>query len=203
MKTLKKIFIIIEIIIFISFIVMDLNNIDSSYLKYLGIILCFIYNLINKNIIFLVASIFTIISDYFLLLTNNHIIIGLITFIIVQFTYMYYLHTKKINNHYLLRAIIYILIFIITLIIKTNIETLLALLYFSTLVINTICSYQNNNLFIYSLGLTLFIGCDINVGLHNIMSVGTIYELATLFMWIFYLPSQVLITLGGNKDVES
>lgn len=182
---------------------MDLNNIDSSYLKYLGVILCFIYNLINKNIIFLVASIFTLISDYFLLLTNNHIIIGLITFIIVQFTYMYYLHTKKINNHYLLRAIIYILIFIITLIIKTNIETLLALLYFSTLVINTICSYQNNNLFIYSLGLTLFIGCDINVGLHNIMSVGTIYELATLFMWIFYLPSQVLITLGGNKDVES
>lgn len=182
---------------------MDLNNLDSSYLKYLGIILCFIYNLINKNIIFLVASIFTLISDYYLLLTNNHILIGLITFIIVQFTYMYFLHIKKINNHYLLRTIIYFLIIIISLIIKTNIETLLALLYFSTLLMNTICSYQNKELFIYSLGLTLFIGCDINVGLHNIMSVGTIYELVTLLMWIFYLPSQVLISLGGNKDVKS
>ncbi|MDO4940698.1 MAG: hypothetical protein Q4E33_03280 [Erysipelotrichaceae bacterium] len=203
MKALKKIFIILETIIFLSFIIMDINNIDSSYLKYTGIILCFIYNIVSKNVILSLALLFTLISDYFLLLTNNHILIGLLTFIIVQLLYMYFLSTKNINNLYSIRIGLYLLLTIICIILKTNLETILALLYFSSLVMNTICSYQNKKLLIYSIGLTLFIGCDINVGLHNIMNVGTIYQIATIMMWIFYLPSQVLISIGGNKNVES
>ena len=49
---------------------------------------------------------------------------------------------------------------------------------------------------IFSLGLLLFIGCDINVGLNNVhLFEGIDYSLVNFLMWVFYLPSQVLLSL--------
>jgi len=40
---ITKTFVVIEALLYAAFVVLDLINIDSWYLKYLGILLCFIY----------------------------------------------------------------------------------------------------------------------------------------------------------------
>lgn len=198
-KTIKY-FITIESIMYISFIVLDILNINSSYIKYLGIILCFTYSVLNKNKIISLALLFTLISDYFLLLKEDNYILGVTTFLIVQLIYVFFLHNNECNNLYKIRLSIYVVIVLIFSILKLPILYLITLLYFSTLVMNAIASLSNKKLKIMSIGFFLFIGCDICVGLHNILNNGTLYNIVTIMMWIFYLPSQVLISIGGNKQ---
>lgn len=58
------------------------------------------------------------------------------------------------------------------------------------------------NLFL--IGLVLFLVCDLMVGLFNMTSYvplseevyGRLYHIASVGMWVFYLPGQVLITLS-------
>ena len=96
MKT--KNFLIIQFLIYISFIVLDILKIDSTYIKYAGIILCLIYAIYNKKKNRTIAMCFTLIADFFLLILNDHYEIGLISFIIVQLTYFYFL--GNINKGY-------------------------------------------------------------------------------------------------------
>ena len=57
----------------------------------------------------------------------------------------------------------------------------------------------------FGLGLLLFVGCDLCVGLHNlaaflpVVDTGPLFSFAQVGMWLFYLPSQVLITLSVRK----
>ena len=64
----------------------------------------------------------------------------------------------------------------------------------------------------FSLGLCLFIGCDLCVGLHDLSlflsgtGTGPLFSFARVGMWLFYLPSQVLLTLSirsGDQDARS
>lgn len=65
---------------------------------------------------------------------------------------------------------------------------------------------RNKKHIIFAIGMLLFILCDINVGLFNIINlsiytqnwVKEIYNFASIAMWMFYLPSQVLIALSGE-----
>lgn len=49
------------------------------------------------------------------------------------------------------------------------------------------------------------VGCDLCVGLHNlaaflpVVDTGPLFSFAQVGMWLFYLPSQVLITLSVRK----
>lgn len=201
MKTMKmKAFILIESIIFVSFIIMDFMNMNSIYIKYLGIVICFVFSILNKNYIISLAQLFTLIADYFLLVIDNYYVLGLISFIVVQMIYMYFLYNNKTKLYIYIR--LSLIIIAISLINKLPLLYVLVLCYFSMLIMNTITSYINRNL-ILSIGFTLFIGCDVSVGLHNILNSGLLYDIATMSMWIFYLPSQVLITIGGLKNVNN
>lgn len=202
MKTMKmKAFILIESIIFVSFIIMDFMNMNSIYIKYLGIVICFVFSLLNKNYIISLAQLFTLIADYFLLVIDNYYVLGLISFIVVQMIYMYFLYNNKAKLYIYIR--LSLIIIAISLINKLPLLYVLVLCYFSMLIMNTITSYSNRNLILLSIGFTLFIGCDVSVGLHNILNSGLLYDIATMSMWIFYLPSQVLITIGGLKNVNN
>ena len=49
----------------------------------------------------------------------------------------------------------------------------------------------------FGTGLLLFVGCDLCVGLHNLAGIpAPLAAFARVGMWLFYLPSQVLITLS-------
>ena len=78
----------------------------------------------------------------------------------------------------------------------------LALVYFPELVCNAAAALSlGRRGRMFALGLLLFVGCDVCVGLHNL--VGTPVPLsafAQVGMWLFYLPSQVLIVLSIPKE---
>ena len=84
---------------------------------------------------------------------------------------------------------------------------LLAGLYFSQLLSNTVLAWRMGRPGrLFAVGLTLFVGCDVCVGLFNALPPGSPpYSAASVGMWFFYLPSQVLITLSalpGKEEVH-
>lgn len=202
---LKKVYLVIQLFIYIIFIYLDINKQASYLIKYLGIIINFLYALIlyinNKkyDLLFLVALLFTAIADYFLLVTSNHYTIGVIFFCLVQTIYGYKLTSIK--------SFIYrITIFISTTLILPlfNVEQSLlnicSIYSFTNLSANLYCSIIKKDT-MFSIGLLLFWLCDLNVGIYNI-PINSLYKLSAYLMWIFYFPSQVIITLKGEKNHE-
>lgn len=102
----------------------------------------------------------------------------------------------------------------IKLIIGSNIEIKLTIVfasfYFISLLLNLIDSFKvaintgSMQTKIFCLGLFLFVLCDINVGIFNITNYMTVYNsnynmintISSISIWLFYLPSQVLISLS-------
>lgn len=219
-------FLIVETVFYSLFILRDFNsldNIDSTLFKFIAIItivafyiLNFILNtFIEKKLIFdsllvLIALIFTLISDTFLLYLNSYFEIGVGSFIIVQlayFTRIVYslkLSKKRIYVSIISRVSLFIIALIVLLSLgEFSLLYLLTAFYFINIVFNfvdSLISYismkndkRRNILLMFTLGLLLFIGCDVFVGLSNISGFGG------SIIWIFYLPSQVLISLSATR----
>ena len=49
---------------------------------------------------------------------------------------------------------------------------------------------------LFAAGLILFLGCDVCVGLRNLPVPSAVQSAAYSLNWIFYIPSQILLTLG-------
>ena len=214
-----SVFILLEIALYLSFLFIDkgifVTRIESSTLKYASISLCLafsLYCLIRKrkmvNCFIPIALVFTLISDYFLLFNTNQslYVYGLITFIITQLIYfVFILYLRKSKRELLINLLVRSLLTIAALVVAfylnySDVLTILALVYFVELLSNFLYSTflikLDKEYLIFSLGLLLFIGCDINVGLNNVhLFEGIDYILVNFLMWVFYLPSQVLLSL--------
>ena len=214
-----SVFILLEIALYLSFLFIDkgifVTRIESSTLKYASISLCLafsLYCLIRKrkmvNCFIPIALVFTLISDYFLLFNTNQnlYVYGLITFIITQLIYFaFILYLRKSKLELLINLLVRSLLTIAALVVAfylnySDVLTILALVYFVELLSNFLYSafliMLDKEYLIFSLGLLLFIGCDINVGLNNVhLFEGIDYSLVNFLMWVFYLPSQVLLSL--------
>ena len=214
-----SVFILLEIALYLSFLFIDkgifVTRIESSTLKYASISLCLafsLYCLIRKrkmvNCFIPIALVFTLISDYFLLFNTNQnlYVYGLITFIITQLIYFaFILYLRKSKLELLINLLVRSLLTISSLVVAfylnySDVLTILALVYFVELLSNFLYSTflikLDKEYLIFSLGLLLFIGCDINVGLNNVhLFEGIDYSLVNFLMWVFYLPSQVLLSL--------
>ena len=229
-STLKKVFLIlvllVELFLYTLFLYFDFNDINieiSNWLKYFGIIICFLASLIpifSKNSAkphyFLPLSLFiTLVSDYFLLINTdkNLYIFGVVIFIIVQLSYFIYIETLKKNKTSFLISLIFriilssILIIVLS-IIRFDLLSIVSACYFVELLMNFITSLSlikiNKYFLIFSIGLLLFIGCDISVGLTNLdLFEGHIKNLVSNLMWIFYLPSQVLISFSNYINFKN
>lgn len=92
----------------------------------------------------------------------------------------------------------------------TSIEknlVVLALIYASLLTTSLYSSvstitrgkYSQKTSWIIALGMFLFFMCDLNVGIYNIVAGGNIKFFLGFLIWLFYLPSQLLLTLSGFK----
>lgn len=192
---MKKFFIITESIIYICFLLCDLLLINSTYIKYLGVLLCFVFAIYNKDKYKSISLLFTLFADYFLLVLDNHYEIGVLSFILVQLVYAFLISSsndQRINSIYIRIGVIVIGLFLLWYFDNYTILNVLTIIYFSNLLVNTILSYRCNNVLL-SVGLSLFLCCDICVGMHNILQTNTFFS---FLMWFFYLPSQVLIVLS-------
>lgn len=156
------------------------------------------------------ALIFTFLSDTFLLYLDKYYEIGVSSFIVVQVLYFVRIaYGLKFSNKRLYTSIFIrvglSLLAIIGLVIADSFSFLYSItgIYFINIVMNFIDSLISTiNLrgdkrfitsLIFTIGLILFIGCDIFVGISNISPYGS------EIIWIFYLPSQILIALSASR----
>ena len=205
------IYIFAEFLIYVGFIFLDINHVLpflSKLLKFSGILLCF--PMIPRNNLWIkYAFLFTIISDFFLVMTDLYII-GIICFILVQLFYYLFLNDgKNILAHYIIIAVIsYILWQIFHLFLHTpDLLVFLSIAYFLSLISNiSDCFFlgfrKDNNFYkLMFCSLILVSLCDIHVGITNIYSyisttntfLSLWHNFAIISMWIFYLPSQVIL----------
>ncbi len=240
MKTKNKNLILINLIstaimcIYPIFILMDISytytdNNYSTYLKFSCIILCFIISLLigrngfNPKDVFLLklARFFTVIADYFLLLSNNYIL-GVLSFCVVQLIYIKRhslmwttKSSKKITPFIFLDIFILILILLSLIfhIADTKIILIITSIFYGfLLIISVYCGIKTLNFSFYtkrsslfiSWGIILFFLCDINVGFYQLIEMSFFpnilhnFQFAIeLLIWTFYLPSQLLLTLSG------
>lgn len=215
------IIIIYFVFLYIDFVSKGLRNIYSVRLKYLTIIFCFIISLLIKShgygekdkFLVQLARLFTLIADYFLSLSGNYIM-GVFFFSLVQITYITrhsLMENKKYKN-----LVFFIVALAIALIASFKIKissieknlVFLSLIYSSLLTTSLYCAvstisrgkYSKRTSWIIALGMFLFFMCDLNVGLYNIVAEGNIKFFLGFLIWLFYLPSQLLLTLSGFKD---
>jgi hypothetical protein len=172
------------------------------------------------------ALAFTVLSDYFILVRNIYIP-GLITFIAVQMLYLMRLslwertdNKENISIKKLLflifpNIILCVLILLLLHMSSIHIEPVLVFsaFYFISIIRNTIKAVgyaikkRHKAAVIFAVGMVLFLLCDINVGIFNLSNFimvsnlifNKLYEFSVIGMWLFYLPSQVLITLSSEN----
>ncbi len=218
-KSLVKLFIYINFILYFSFLLMDIYNRDSyNYasicLKYSTILLCFVLSLfigndcINKrDLLFLQsARFFTLLADLFLVLSGK-LFLGIFFFILVQYSYLFRSLTKK---SLVLISIILSLFLIPTFIVfsyrLSNISLFIIALYYGILLLTNLIiaskKYKYHHIIFW--GMLLFCLCDINVALYNLSSNFNFTNISFIpfgfLIWLFYFPSQLLLTLSGFKS---
>lgn len=223
------IFLGIQVVLYLGFLWMDIGSqspVISTSLKFLGIVLCFFYALyhmhkrVSDSILIVGAIVFTLCADICLLLTNYYTM-GLVFFNIVQAIYLYRIVTYgriKPMKHLLFRIIsIGVVLLVLQLgTIDLDVLLIITVIYFVNITINTITAlalnYKSNNKkwLLFSIGMLLFLLCDINVGIYNssayLVSQTAIYDklyhLASLGMWFFYLPAQIFIVMSSGITLK-
>ena len=192
---------------------------DTTLLKYIAICLCLLYTAYklptcktDGTIIFL-AICFTVFSDTFTLLINKHFTLGVSLFIPAQL--LYGLRMRFWAQKHLYKSIFARLGIILAValgVVFARIAdglTIVTAIYFSMLLYNTTESIflaKKPKQILFSIGLWLFVCCDICVGLYNITDVLNIsvspalYSFASIMMWGFYLPSQILIVTSVSNE---
>lgn len=195
----------------------------SIAVKYFSLLLCFIitimigrngHNLMDTRM--LQSGLFlTACADYCLLLSNKYFV-GVLIFCIVQIIYIFRF-TRDLKSRNKIFSAILIIYIVLLIIIFTNykvgnfdlILTLICLFYgllITTSLITGIRTLKTNYFPLYSsvmicIGMILFFLCDINVALFNIFKAnGSCFaSISGFLMWMFYIPSQVMLALSGYK----
>ena len=201
-------FLSVEGALYAMFLVLDLVGQGSRAvpLKYGGVLLCLAFSLLGTDRLVPLALALTAGADWFLLVRNDHYALGIALFLCVQAVYALRLCAGGAGSAFVLRAALALgaglgawaagL---------TALVELLAALYFSQLLSNALLAWtlRGERRRAFALGLTLFVGCDVCVGLFNVLTAGSrLYQAASVGMWLFYLPSQVLIALSTLPEKE-
>lgn len=213
-----NIIIVIAIFVYINFLVIDLLGGDSTILKYISILLCFVLSLFigdrgnDKSDTRLLqgALFFTVIADFNLVILKNFIL-GISVFCIVQIIYTIrhsgnIILSKRNSLLFLIEGTLFFWLVIILNIpfYQENVLYIIACIYSILLVTSVFMAfgtikrgfYSKMNSYFIIIGMILFLLCDINVGLYHI---GKIQNISGILIWFFYLPSQLLLSLSGYK----
>ena len=196
--------------LYLAFLALDLTGRGGASvpLKYGGVLLCLLFALAcalrGGDRLVPLALALTAGADWFLLVRNDRYSVGIALFLCVQTVYSLRLRGHGTSAAYPLRAGLALAaglgLYALSLASPLN---LLAALYFSQLLSNTVLAWtqRGRRWRIFAVGLTLFVGCDICVGLFNVLSAASpLYPAVSVGMWFFYLPSQVLIAMSGSAE---
>lgn len=207
-KTITGIFLAAEAVLYAAFLTLDLFKLSGPdvWLKYAGVLLCLAFSLLcalrGGDRLVLPALALTALADSLLLVADSHYALGVLVFLGAQSVYLARLRLNTGKTWLWLRAAVPLLagllLYRLGLAVPLN---LLAVLYFSQLLVNAVLAWTlpGRRWRAFALGLTLFVGCDLCVGAFNSPGLvpGGLYAFARVGMWLFYLPSQVLISLSA------
>lgn len=211
-KRLIAAFLSLEGLLYAAFLAMDLSGRGSATVpvKYAGVLLCLAFALLcaarGGDRLVPLALALTACADWFLLVRNDCYALGVALFLCVQTVYLVRLRRAGAESAYALRSGLALAaglaVYAVGLASPVN---LLAALYFSQLVSNTALAWtrRGGRRRLFALGLTLFVGCDACVGLFNALPAASpLFSAVSVGMWLFYLPSQVLIALSALPEKE-
>ena len=206
-------FLSVEGAVYACFLVLDLmgQGDQTTFLKYAGILLCLAFSLLGGDRLVPLALALTAGADWFLLVRNDHYALGVALFLCVQGVYFVRLRRAGAPAAYPLRSGLALGAGLAVCAAGMAVGqaaplNLLAALYFSQLLSNTVLAWRlkGRRWRRFALGLTLFAGCDVCVGLFNALPAASpLYPAASVGMWLFYLPSQVLIALSALPEKEA
>ena len=199
--------------LYAAFLTLDLTGRGglSVPVKYAGILLCLGFSLLicakwGGGRLIPIALALTAGADWFLLVRSDHYAAGIALFLCVQTAYYLRLRRMGAGCGWPLRSALALGaglgLYALELASPVN---LLAGLYFSQLLSNAVLAWtvRGRPGRLFAVGLTLFVGCDLCVGLFNALpAAAPLYPVASVGMWFFYLPSQVLITLSALPEKE-
>ncbi len=191
--------------------------IGVTILKYIGIALSFIYahKKFPKDYLLQIALAFTLLADT--ILTFDHIsVFGVLAFCFAQ--YFHIARFSKIKPKFFIAWTLFIVLFLMFgYFNKIEDMYILAMIYGSTLIGNISLSCRwwakarkenaSDREIVASTcafyGFILFLMCDTNVALSYLSVTGTlpliIAKYANFFAWLFYYPSQILISNSSAK----
>lgn len=151
------------------------------------------------------AQALTVVCDGLLLFTK-FFVPGVLIFCLVQSIYLWGLLPKifKSKKQHLMKALPALLFVLLICVCKGPNRLLMAAAgaYALLLAQNTGCALVlacrtgRRNDWLLALGFVLFVGCDISVGLFN--SLWPVWAVGR-WMWLFYGPSQLLLSLSSHK----
>lgn len=190
---------------------------DSTAIKYAAILTVFAYSLTNASsadgVAVAAALLFTVVADTFLLLLDAYYLLGVLSFCVVQALYFVRMVRPGRYRRWWVSVIFRVSVWAVVILVTGLAGVLDGLLcvtalYFINLAVNMVESFglcrQNRGMILFSLGLALFVCCDLCVGIHNLslyLSVDGfrgLRDFAAVGMWAFYLPSQVLIAFSAR-----
>ncbi|MBR5047267.1 MAG: hypothetical protein IKX76_03425 [Eubacterium sp.] len=176
------------------------------------VIFCF-YRKYRGDVRVPLAIMVTMVADYYLTYENHFFEAGVTWFILVQLVYAW---KTRIDLPSVLFRLFWVLLYfvLLTFLGMDRIQSALCAISMGILTGNVVYSWINvkegaarftDPDFLLALGLTLFAGCDISLGLRNLMAdqAGSVtggmtpyvilYSVMYYLTWICYLPSQVLL----------
>lgn len=205
-----------EAALYAAFLWLDLVRPASRWdipLKYLSILLCFCFAAVRgrgrDGRLMKLALGFTLLADLFLLVLDRWYLAGVACFCAVQLLYLIRIagmRPRRLPLRLALRgALAAAALALAAALGALDPLTALSLVYFTQLAVNALESLTLGPGFRgFAVGLFLFLCCDLCVGLQNLSAWfpaagGPLVDFARVGMWLFYLPSQVLIALSVER----
>lgn len=208
-RRIKILFLATEAVLYAAFLTWDLTigGRGSAPIKFGGILLCLFYALylhkLGGSRLIPAALALTALADVFLLLLDAHYALGILLFCLVQGLYFVRIYRSNGGRSlWGLRLVLFLLslpaLNALELLLPVNV---LALFYFSNFLCNALSSLScpGWSMRLFSVGLWLFLCCDLCVGLFQNPQLvpPAVNAFVSVGMWLFYLPAQVLIALSG------
>jgi len=207
-------FLAAEAALYGGFLFLDLTGTAGPdvALKYAGVLLCLGFSLWcaaqGGDKLVPPALLLTALADSLLLVANRFYALGVLIFLGAQSVYLVRLLLRSRRSWWGLRCALPLGVgLLMTALDQATPLNLLAGLYFSQLLVNTVLSWtlKGHRWRVFAAGLTLFVCCDLCVGAFNSPGLvpPALYQFAAVGMWLFYLPSQVLIALSAFPQKEN
>lgn len=212
MKYIKGLLILL-ILLYLTFMIMDIYEMPTSIIKYASICICFSISIIGgydsidkKGQQHLQAGLFLTLFADLCLLILNYFLIGIAFFLVVQLIYIKRhsgLALKVLRKPLLMVIGILLSFSLVSMYYNFNIIYLLGTIYAIALITSLITAIKSSfpypNKLILIIGMSLFFLCDINVAIFNLTTSGLLFRILSLSMWLFYLPSQTLLSISGSR----